>query len=326
MKICVFGAGAIGGRLGAELARAGEDVTLIARGEHLRAMKANGVRLLLGNEERVVRPLCTDDPTEAGPQDYVFITLKAHSVPAVADRMRPLFGPDTAVVTAANGVPWWYFYKLPGPWENRRIESVDPAGRQWEAIGPERAIGCVLYPAAEVVAPGVIRHISGDRYSLGEPDGSRSERCLRLSRTLVAAGLKAPVRPRIREEIWVKLWGNLAFNPISALTGATLDRIARDPGTRAVARAMMLEGESVAERLGITLPIDVDARIKEAGAVGAHKTSMLQDLERGRPMELDPVVGAVAELGRLVGIPTPMIDAVYALVRRRAVDAGCFPG
>lgn len=326
MKICVFGAGAIGGTLGAELTRAGEEVTLIARGEHLRAMKANGVRLLLGGEERVARPSCTDDPAEAGPQDYVFITLKAQSVPAVADRMRPLFGPETAVVTAANGLPWWYFYKLPGPWEGRRIESVDPDGRQWQAIGPERAIGCVLDAACEVVAPGVIRHISGDRFSLGEPDGSRSQRCLRLARTLVAAGLKAPVSPRIREEIWLKLWGNLAFNPISALTGATLDRIARDPGTRAVARVMMIEGQKVAERLGIAFSIDVDARIKGAEAVGAHKTSMLQDLERARSMELDAVVGAVAELGRLVGVPTPMIDAVYALVRQRAIEAGCYPG
>ncbi len=322
MKICIYGAGAIGGYLGVELARAGEEVTLIARGPHLEAMRERGVILRIGGEERTARPRCTDDPGEAGAQDYVIVTLKAHSAPAAVDAMQPLLGPETAVVTAMNGVPWWYFYKLEGPWQDRRLESVDPGGRQWDVIGPERAIGCVLYSACEVVAPGIIQHISGDRFTLGEPDGSRSERATRLGQAIAAAGLKAPVRPRIRDEIWLKLWGNTSFNPISARTHATLDVIAADPGTRAVARAMMVEAQAIGEKLGVRFGLDVEKRIDGAGAVGAHKTSMLQDLERGRPMEIDALVTAVQEMGRLVGVETPYIDVILALVRQRARMAG----
>ena len=325
MKICVFGAGAIGGYLGALLAGAGEDVTLIARGANLAALRKAGLRLLISGREIAVRPRCTDDPAEAGPQDYVISAVKAHSAPATAAAMAPLLGPETAVVTAQNGVPWWYFYGLDGPWRDRRLESVDPDGRLWELIGPARAIGCVVWQACELVAPGVVRHTYGDRLPIGEPDGTRSERVLRLSRALIAAGIKSPVRPDIRRDIWMKLWGNLSFNPISALTGATLDVIATEPGTRAVARAMMVEAEAVAEKLGIVFPIDVDARIQGAVEVGAHRTSMLQDLEQGRPMEIAALVGAVAELGRLVGVPTPAIDTVHALVKQRAEVAGCYP-
>lgn len=329
MKLCIFGAGAIGAYLGVELSLGGIDVTLIARGPHLEAMKKNGVRLRIGAEERVAHPRCTADAAEAGAQDYVVITLKAHSVPGVCHALQPLLGPETAVVTAMNGIPWWYFYALDGPWRDRRVKAVDPDDVQWREIGPERALGCVVYPAAEIVEPGIVEvqpHLSQNRMPIGEPDGSRSARATALSKALIAAGFKAPVRPDIRSDIWVKLWGNLAFNPISALTHATLEDIARDAGTRAVARAMMVEGQRVAETLGARFPIDVDARIKGAEEVGAHRTSMLQDLERGRPMEVDALVGAVAELGRLVEVPTPTIDTIYALVKRRAVEAGCYPG
>lgn len=323
MKICIYGAGAIGGYLGAQLSLAGEDVTLIARGPHLEAMQKYGLRLRIGGEEKVARPFCTSDPAEAGEQDFVIVTLKAHSVPGIVDAMQPLLGPDTAVVSAVNGVPWWYFYKLQGPWENRRIESVDPGGKQWDHIGPERAIGCVVYPACDVPEPGVIQHISGDRFTLGEPSGEKTERVMTISKSLIGAGFKAPVR-RIRDEIWVKLWGNLCFNPISALTQATLDIVATEAGTRAVARAMMLEAQAIGEKLGVRFGVDVDKRIDGAAAVGAHRTSMLQDLEKGRPMEIDALVTAVQEMGRMVEVPTPTIDVVLALVQQRGRVAGCY--
>jgi 2-dehydropantoate 2-reductase len=325
VKLCVYGAGAIGGYLGAGLARAGVDVSLVARGPHLEAIRARGLTVRDEAGEKTVRVNATDDPATLGPQDCVVVALKANSVPGVIDLMRPLLGPDTAVVFAVNGIPWWYFYKLPGPWQNRRIASVDPGGRQWDVIGPERAIGCVVHPACEVVAPGVVRHIDGNRFDLGEPDGSASDRCKALSAAMSAAGFKAPVRPRIRDDIWLKLWGNLSFNPISALTHGTLEQIARDPGTRDVARHMMLEGSAVAEKLGVRFAVSVDRRIDGAAAVGAHKTSMLQDLERGRAMEIDPLLTAVAELGMLTGVATPAIDTVLALVRLRARVAGLYP-
>lgn len=324
VRICIFGAGAIGGFLGAELALAGEDVTLIARGPHLAAMQRNGLKLIRDGKERVARVRCIENPAGAGPQDYVVITLKAHSVPGVVDRLQPLFGPETAVVWGVNGVPWWYFYALEGPWKDRRLESVDPGGVQWSGIGPKRAIGCVVYPACEVIEPGVVRHIDGDRFTLGEPTGEKTARASRLSEAMIKAGLKAPVRPRIRDEIWIKLWGNLCFNPISALTHATLDVIATDPGTKSVARAMMIEAQAIGERLGVKFGIDVDKRIAGAAAVGAHKTSMLQDLERNRPMEIDALVSAVQEMGRLVDVPTPAVDIVLALVRQRARIAGLY--
>jgi len=323
MRICIYGAGAIGGYLGAQLSLAGEDVTLIARGPHLEAMRENGLRLRIGDEERVAHPRCTSDPAEAGEQDFVIVTLKAHSVPGIVDAMQPLLGPETAVVSAVNGVPWWYFYKLEGPWEDRRIESVDPGGKQWDSIGPERAIGCVVYPACDVPEPGVIQHIDGDRFTLGEPSGEKTERVMAISKALINAGFKAPVR-RIRDEIWVKLWGNLCFNPISALTQATLDVVATDPGTRTVARAMMLEAQAIGEKLGVRFGVDVDRRIDGAAAVGAHRTSMLQDLEKGRPMEIDALVTAVQEMGRMVDVRTPTIDVVLALVQQRAREAGCY--
>lgn len=323
MKICIYGAGAIGGYLGVQLALAGVDVTLIARGPHLEAMRAKGLKLLIDGEERVAHPFCTADPSEAGPQDYVIVTLKAHSTPAVVKPMQPLLGPKTAVVTAVNGVPWWYFYALEGPWRDHRLETVDPGGAQWSGIGPERAIGCVVYPATEVVEPGVIQHLDGNRFTLGEPSGEKTDRVKALASAFISAGLRAPVR-RIRDEIWVKLWGNLSFNPISALTLETLDTVATDVGTRAVAKAMMLEAKAIGDELGVRFPVDVERRIDGAAAVGAHRTSMLQDLERGRPMEIDALVSSVQEMGRLVGVPTPTIDVVLALVQQRARVAGAY--
>ncbi len=325
MRICIYGAGAIGGLLGAELALAGCDVTLIARGPHLAAMRAKGLTLRRDGTERVARPTATDDPATAGPQDYVILTVKAHAVPAIAAAMQPMLGPATAVVTAMNGIPWWYFHAQPGPLANHRLRSVDPDGRLWDLIPPQRTIGCVVYPAAEVVEPGVVEHRYGNRFMLGEPDGSRSERAVRLSEELVKAGFKAPVRPRIRDDIWVKLWGNLSFNPVSALTQATLAAIAADPGTRDIVRRMMVEAQAVGEALGVKFGIDVDTRIRWSADTGEHRTSMLQDLEQGRPMEIDALVTAVVEMGDLAGIDTPLIDAVLALVIQRAREAGCYP-
>ena len=322
MKFCIYGAGAIGGYLGAELALSGNEVTLIARGPHLKAMQKNGLTLIKEGETKTVDVSSTDDPSEAGPQDYVIITLKAHSVSGIVDQMLPLLGPDTPVVTAQNGIPWWYFHNLQGSWERHQLESADPGGKIWEALGPERAIGCVVYPSCEIVEPGVIRHIQGKRFMLGEPDGTRSDRIMALSQALTSSGLKAPVRTKIRDDIWLKLWGNVSFNPVSVLTLATLEQITSHEGVRGVIRNMMTEAQSVAAQLGVQFSVDVDKRIGWAADVGAHKTSMLQDLEMSRPMEIDALVSTVAEMGRLVDVPTPTIDVVLSLVRLRAQMAG----
>ena len=324
MRIAIFGAGAMGGFLGVRLHQAGAEVTFIARGAHLAAMRDRGVTLREGGESVTVRPRCTDNSAEAGPQDYVFVTLKAHSLPVAAPQIVPLLGTDTALVTGINGVPYWYFHGLDGPYRDRTVESVDPGGVLFQTLHPARVIGSVLYPAAEVVEPGVIEHSYGDRVSLGEPDGSRSARIEALSLLMIQAGLKSPVRPRIRDEIWVKLWGNLAFNPLSALTGSTLERLAGRSDLRAVARAMMVEAQAVAEALGVRFPIDVDKRIQGAQEVGSHKTSMLQDLERGRPMEVDALLGSVVELAEMVEEPAPTCRTVLALLRTRARMAGCY--
>lgn len=324
MKVCIFGAGAIGGYMGVKLAKAGADISLVARGPHLSAMQEKGLTLIEEEETTTVSVTASDDPTTLGVQDYVIVTLKAHSVPPVVSKMAPLIGPNTTIVSGVNGVPWWYFHQLEGEHEGTRLESVDPGNVQWDGFGPDRVLGCVVYPAAEVIEPGVIKHIEGNRFSLGEPDGSKSERALALSKILSDAGLKAPVRPKLRDEIWVKLWGNLSFNPISALTHATLDVLCTDEGTRAVARNMMLEAQEIAERLGVKFPIDVDRRIAGGAAVGAHRTSMLQDLDQGRPMEIDALVASVQELGRVTNVLTPTIDTVLGLVRLRARTAGLY--
>lgn len=324
MKICIFGAGAIGGYMGAKLAEAGADVSLVARGPHLAAMQANGLTLIEEGETKTLTVTVSDNPTDLGAQDYVIVTLKAHSVPPVVEKMTPLIGPDTTIVSGVNGVPWWYFHKIGNDLEGTRLATVDPGNVQWDGFGPDNVLGCVVYPAAEVIAPGVIKHIEGNRFSLGEPSGEKSERALRLSKALSSAGLKAPVRPQIRDEIWVKLWGNLSFNPISALTHATLDVLCTDLGTREVARNMMLEAQTIAEKLGVKFPIDVDRRIQGGADVGAHRTSMLQDLDANRPMEIDALVGSVQELGRVTNTPTPTIDTVLALVQLRAKSAGLY--
>ena len=324
MRICVFGAGAIGGYMGVKLAESGADVSLVARGPHLAAMKSNGLRLIEETGETTVTPIVSNDPADLGVQDYIIVTLKAHSVPAVVPKMAPLIGPNTTIVSGVNGVPWWYFHGVGGVLEGTRLASVDPGDAQWNGFGPDKVLGCVVYPAAEVVEPGVIKHIEGNRFSLGEPDGSKSDRAVALSKALMSAGLKAPVRPKLRDEIWVKLWGNLSFNPISALTHATLDVLCTDPGTRAVARGMMVEAQEIAEKLGVKFPIDVERRIDGGAAVGAHRTSMWQDLDQGRPMEIDALVKSVQELGALTKTATPTIDTVLALTQLRAKTAGLY--
>ena len=314
MKICIVGAGAIGGLLGAKLALAGEDVTFIARNKNLAAINARGFRLIQqdGSALHAAKVHAVEHMAEAGPQDAVLLTLKAHQVRDVLPGMPALFGPNTVVVTMINGVPWWYFHKLGGPYEGRRLSSVDPDGELAGAIEPERIIGSVVYPAAELVEPGVVRVIEGNRFTLGELDGSRSERIEALSQTFMRAGFKSPVARDIRAELWVKLWGNLSFNPISALTHATLEDICRFPPTRALAERMMTEAQAVAEALGVSFKITLAQRLAGAQAVGAHKTSMLQDVEHGRALELEALVGSVVELGRITGVPTPTIEAVYA--------------
>jgi 2-dehydropantoate 2-reductase len=314
MKIAVVGAGAIGGYLGAKLARVGEDVTFIARNQNLEAIRKNGFRLILedGIEEHAPTAKAVQHMAEAGPQDVVLLTVKAHQVGDLLPELRALFGPQTVVVTMINGIPWWYFHKLPGVHEGLGLQSVDPGGRLAAHIEPERIIGSVVYPAAELVAPGVVKLIEGNRFTLGELDGSRSERVTALSAVMMRAGFKAPVAKDIRSELWVKLWGNLSFNPISALTHATLEDICRFPATRALASRMMLEAQTVAEALGVRFKITLEQRIAGAEAVGAHKTSMLQDVEHGRALELEALVGSVVELGRITGTPTPTIEAIHA--------------
>ncbi|MDP5219681.1 2-dehydropantoate 2-reductase [Ruegeria sp. 2205SS24-7] len=325
MKVCIFGAGAIGGYVAAKLAQTDVDVSVIARGPHLAAMQEKGLTLHEDGRDPINVPICaSDNAADLGPQDYVFITLKAHSVPAVVGSMQPLIGAETTIVSGVNGVPWWYFHKLGGTFEGTRLSSVDPGDAQWNGFGPDRVLGCVVYPAAEVIAPGSIKHVEGNRFSLGEPDGSKSDRAANLSAALSTAGLRAPVRPRIRDEIWLKLWGNLSFNPISALTHSTLDVLCTDQGSRSVARGMMLEAQEIGEKLGVKFPIDVEKRIDGGAAVGGHKTSMWQDLELCRPMEIDALVTSVQELGQLTGVSTPTIDIVASLVKLRAKVAGLY--
>ena len=317
MKVAIIGAGAIGGLVGARLALAGEDVTFLVRGDNLSAIREHGMRLLLqdGTELHAANVRATDDYAQAGPQDLVIVATKAHQVAAVAAPLQKLLGPDTPVVTMQNGIPFWYFHKTGGPLENSPVRSVDAEGQLLRLIPPARVIGCVVYPASELVEPGVVQHIEGERFPLGELDGSRSERVQRISTCFTNAGFKAPVLDDIRSEIWLKLWGNLTFNPISGLTQSTLVDICQYPPTRSLAAAMMREAQQVATKLGITFRVDLDKRIAGAEKVGRHKTSMLQDIEAGREPEIDALVGSVAELARLTGTPTPHIDTVYALVK-----------
>jgi len=317
-KICVFGAGAIGGYIGARLAMKGEaEVSLVARGAHLAAMQANGLTLRQAGETQLVRPRVTDDPRTLGPQDFIILAIKAHGVQAIIGDLMPLIGSDTAILFAQNGLPWWYFHGIGGPLEGTRLESVDPGGEIWNRLGPERAIGSVVWQAAELEAPGVVAHHYGDRMPIGEPTGEKSARASLLSGLLTAAGIKSPVRPNLRNEIWLKLWGNLSFNPVSVLTGGTLVDLATDPGTRRVIRAMMEEARAVAMALGVSFAVDAEERMDMAAKVGAHRTSMLQDVEAGRPTELEALLGVVIELAGIVKIGMPSLQLVYDLCKFR---------
>ncbi len=325
MKICVYGAGAIGGYLAVELALSGQEVCVVARGAHLQAIREHGLKLVIHGREKIARVAAAEDASAFGAQDVVICALKAHQAYDSATAFAPLLGPDTSVLTAMNGIPWWYFYGVGGRFEGHHLQAVDPGGRQWHAIGPQRAIGCVVEPACEMIAPGVIAHREFDRFIIGEPDGRRSQRVESLSKTLTQAGFDAPVRDNIRWNIWLKLWGNVCFNPISALTGATLDRITGEPPLRALCKSMMLETQAVNEALGVHIPPEMmERRLTAAGTAVGHKMSMLQDLERGRSLEIDALVTAVQELGRLAGVSTPVVDAVLALVQERAKAAGLY--
>jgi Ketopantoate reductase len=321
MRFAIVGAGAIGAFTGAMLAKSGEDVTLIARGPHLRAMQEHGVRVRGEIGEFTAYPTATNDPAAVGPVDAVLLTLKAHSLTAMAPRLAPLMGPDTFVLSAQNGIPWWYFYRHGGEWEGTHLETVDPGGVIGQSIDPARVIGCVVYPSTTIVEPGIVWHIEGTRFAIGEPDGSKSERCRRIADSFIKAGLRCPIRTNIRHDMWVKLMGNVAYNPISALTRATLIEIVRCRETRELSAAIMAEAESVAGKLGIDIGVSIEQRLEGAEKVGHHKTSMLQDVEAGRPVELEAIVGAVVELGNKMGLSLPCTKTVYACVKTLEIGA-----
>lgn len=313
MRIAVVGAGAIGAYWGAALHRGGAEVHLIARGAHLQAMRRDGVRVLSPRGDFTARPHVTDDPNEIGPVDYVFLGLKAHSYPSCGPLIGPLLAADTAVVAGQNGIPWWYFHRLTGPYEGRRIEAVDPGGATSAVLPPERAIGCVVYPATVIESPGVIRHLEGTRFSIGEPSGEITARCTALSAAMIAGGLKSPVEANLRDDIWIKLMGNASFNPISALTRATMAGIYEHLPTRNLVAQVMEEILDIAARVGSKPDMTVERRLRGAGNVGHHKTSMLQDLEAGKQLELDALVTAVVEIADMTGAPAPALRAVHAL-------------
>lgn len=311
MKFLIAGAGAIGAYLGARMARAGYDVTLFARGPHLKAMHENGVRVKSAEGDFEARPRIVGSLEQAGPSDVVFLGVKAHGLPQLAPHLKDVIGPDTTFVSTQNGIPWWYFQGIGGEWDGLRLERIDPAGVISAAIEARLVIGSIVYFSTEISEPGVIQHTDGNRITIGEPNGTRSERCRSIADALIASGLRCPITTHIREEIWVKILGNASFNPVSALTRATLVRMARDPGVSQVIRGIMQEVEAVARKLGMELPVSIDQRIAGAEKVGEHKTSMLQDLEAGRPMELEALVGSVVELGEKLGVAMPYTQTVY---------------
>ena len=315
MRFAVYGAGAIGAYMGAKLSAAGEDVALIARGPHLEAIRENGVRIRSSDGDVDARLMATNAPNEIGKVDVVVLSVKAHGLTAIAPLLAPMLGPNTIVLPAQNGIPWWYFQSHGGRWEGTQLESVDPGGIITKHIATERIVGCVVYPAATIVEPGIIRHEEGNRFSIGELDGSSSSRCKELAAAIGSSGLRAPVRSNIRQEIWVKLLGNLAFNPVSALTKASMVEIAMDPDARSVEQTMMEEAYAVAEGLGVEIPISIEQRLAGAQKVGEHKTSMLQDVEAAKPIEIGGLVGSVLELGSLLGIPMPYTNTVYACTK-----------
>ena len=315
MKFLIVGAGAIGAYVGARMARAGIDVTLFARGPHLHAMLENGVRVKTADGDFQARPRVVGSLEEAGPSDVVFLGVKAHSLSQLAPQLKPVLGADTTVVSTQNGIPWWYFQGFGGQWEGLRLERIDPGGIIASAIEARRVVGSIVYFSTEITAPGVIQHIEGNRISLGEPDGARSDRCRRIAEALVASGLRCPITTHIRQEIWVKVMGNASLNPVSALTRATVSQMMRDPGVSALIRCIMQEVEAVSRKLGMDLPVSIEQRMAGAEKVGEHKTSMLQDLEAGRPMELEALVGSIVELGESVGVPMTHTRAVYSCAK-----------
>ena len=317
MKICIVGAGATGGYLGFKLINAGFDVSLVARGTHLKAMKHSGLTVIENNKEISCFPKCSESMSDLGKMDYIFITLKAYSIPGLVNEISTMFKENTAVITAYNGIPWWYFFNIEGSFKNYRIKCIDPNNIQWNTITPERIIGCVVYPATEIIEPGVIKHIEGNRFSLGEPKGMQTERISTISKALVKAGIKAPIRSNLREEIWTKLIGNLAFNPLSVITGKTLDILASEHEYRTIAYDAMKEASLIINQLGIKLKISIDQRIEGAAKVGAHKTSMLQDYEKGKELELDSLVVSIKEIGDLLSIKTPTIDKILYEVEKK---------
>jgi 2-dehydropantoate 2-reductase len=317
MKICIVGAGATGGYLGVKLINAGFDVSLVARGAHLTAMKKNGLTLIENDKEITCSPKCSDSMKELGKMDFIFITLKAYSINGLVEEISTMFDENTSVISSYNGIPWWYFFGAEGQFKNYRIKCIDPKNIQWNVITPERIIGCVVYPATEIIEPGVIKHIEGNRFSLGEPNGAQTERILRISKAMARADLKAPVRKNIRQEIWMKLIGNLAFNPLSVITGETLDVLLLNEENKKTAYEAMKEASSIMDKLNVPMSISIDQRIEGAAKVGSHKTSMLQDYERGKELELDALVVAVKEIADLLDIKTPTIDRILHTVTEK---------
>ena len=317
MKICIVGAGATGGYLGVKLINAGFDVSLVARGAHLTAMKKKGLTLIENDKEITCSPKCSDSMKELGKMDFIFITLKAYSINGLVEEISTMFDENTSVISAYNGIPWWYFFDAEGQFKNYRIKCIDPENIQWNVITPERIIGCVVYPATEIIEPGVIKHIEGNRFSLGEPNGAQTERISRISKAMARADLKAPVRKNIRQEIWMKLIGNLAFNPLSVITEETLDVLLLNEENKKTAYEAMKEATSIMDKLNVPMSISIDQRIEGAAKVGSHKTSMLQDYERGKELELDALVVAVKEIADLLGIKTPTIDRILHTVSEK---------
>lgn len=325
-RICIFGAGAIGGYLAAALDNAGAAVSLVARGPHLEAILKDGLTFEKDGATSTHHLPASSDPADLGPQDVVFLAVKAHGIPAIIDGLKPLLHDDTIIVPAVNGLPWWYFHGAGTgtALDEQPLLAVDPDRRIWDEIGPQRAIGCVVYPACEIAAPGHVRHLDGDRFSLGEPSGERTDRIRDLSALMIAGGLKAPVRPRIRDEIWIKLWGNCSFNPVSALTGATLDEIGNDPGSRQLVTDIMTEVQAIGEAAGARFGVSIDKRIAGATAIVGHKPSTRQDIEAGRPLEIDPILTAVIELADRLEIEAPALSRVTALLKLQAATLGLY--
>jgi 2-dehydropantoate 2-reductase len=325
MRICIYGAGAIGGYLGAMLAEAGHDISLVARGDHLKALQANGLTLEIGGRTLKSRPRVSANPVELGPQDHIIVSVKGPSLPSVMSAVTPLLGPETSVVTALNGIPWWFFHGFGGAHDGRRLTSVDPDGSLGRSLDPRHIIGCVVHAGCSVPAPGVVRHASGDLFVIGEPTGGTSPRCETLQKAIVGAGLRCEISPRIQQAVWMKLLGNMSMGPLSVLTSGTLAGMARDPGTRKVSADMMTEAIAVGRHFGLDPGMSVEERIELGARLGEFKTSMLQDFEKGRPMELDTFLAAIIEMARLAGVTTPTIETVQALTIHKARQAGLYP-